>query len=1002
MPWSSVGNHMSQTGNSARESKPACALCIGTAIAGTLLLAPPARNTVVAQTSAAPAVRVVRDFRFSSRVWPSDLDRDGITDLISSSAVTFSNGVPSGVVQVATGRGDGTFNAPVQSSFKGSVLGAADFNGDGNTDVIAVSTFTSGSGSSFVILPGQGTTALGAPRTVGPAFEAMFALSADMNGDGKRDVITEGSGGVAIYPGNGDFTFGTPATLEDFNGPIEGIIADFNGDGKRDLAIANFANSVSIFLNQGALLFSAADISFREQVTDVTVADVNGDGRIDLLVSAGRFEEGSGFGDGFVFMVPGNGNGTFGTPVEYPVAIGPQQIVVGDFNRDGITDVATGNKSSFHRDDGAFPSWKTWDSVSILRGVGNGSFTGPWNFSVGDQARSDPSDAEDDRYRNTLTSLNTSDLNRDGATDLIASWGAVLLNIAAVSNRPPVVNAGPDELLQNTRETVIRPAASDPDDDMLSWEIRDETGRLILTYPNALYQELHPGANTITVTVDDGHGHRATDSVVYTVESTDPPQVGVDNPSSNTVMPAAPFTIRWTATPGGNPIARFDVFASSNNAATFTAIAECSGLGPAVRQCVWQHPAPPSNQSRIKVTVTDTAGRSSDGLSGPFTVLDESGNTLPSGWQQADIGNVGAAGSAGFDGLRWTVSGSGADIWNTADEFRFAYHPLPNAFEIETRVETVQNVHPWTKAGVMVRTSLDANAPQASIFVTPGNGVSFQRRKSTAATSLATTRTGIVAPVWLRLTGLNGTIRGYYRKNLTDRWTLVGQDTIANYPSPFDVFVGLAVTSHADGTLARATFSNLRAGPLPDWVGARAIGSNTASAVYDGTDYAITARGPDIWGVGDAFAYFWTGTAAEPPDTTIIARVVSIDNTHEWAKSGLMFRESLDPGARHIFAMVTPGKGVSLQYRAQISGQTAVAASAPGVAPRWLKLQRSGNTFTASYSIDGVAFVQFGVVTVDLSIPCAVGLAHTTHNNSVAGTARFDNVQLIQPGFQSQ
>ncbi len=213
----------------------------------------------------------------------------------------------------------------------------------------------------------------------------------------------------------------------------------------------------------------------------------------------------------------------------------------------------------------------------------------------------------------------------------------------------------------------------------------------------------------------------------------------------------------------------------------------------------------------------------------------------------------------------------------------------------------------------MVRTDVTANASHASIFVSPGKGVSFQRRKTAGGISLATTRAGISAPVWLRLTGLNGVIRGYYRKNLTDRWTLVGQDTIANYTQ---ASVGLAVTSHADGTLATATFSKLRTGALPDWVGARAIGSNTASVVYDGTDYALTARGPDIWGVGDAFAYFWTGTAAEPPDTTIIARVVSIDNTHEWAKSGLMFREALVPGSKHVFVMVTPGKGVSLQVPA--------------------------------------------------------------------------------------
>jgi hypothetical protein len=115
-----------------------------------------------------------------------------------------------------------------------------------------------------------------------------------------------------------------------------------------------------------------------------------------------------------------------------------------------------------------------------------------------------------------------------------------------------------------------------------------------------------------------------------------------------------------------------------------------------------------------------------------------------------------------------------------------------------------------------------------------------------------------------------------------------------------------------------------------------------------------------------------------------------------------MFRESLQPGSRHVFATVTPGKGLSLQYRPQTGGQSFIAASAAGVAPRWLKLQRSGNTFTAWHSIDGVSFIQFGSIATQMEATITVGLAHTTHNNSLAGTARFDNVQVIPPGFQSQ
>ena len=527
-----TGNRLSLLGKVSRGSMLTTSKCVAAIVLGIIVFALASGKTTMAQSSNAPAVRVLRDFRLDQKVWPADLNRDGVTDLISSSATTFSGGTASGGnLQVSTGKGDGTFNTPVQSSFRGFVLGAADFNGDQKVDVIASSVLTV-DGSSFVLLPGTGTTTLGAPVVLAPVPDTAFAfaLSADFNGDGKRDLVVPDNGGVVIYPGNGDFTFGTPATLPDANVPIEGIVADFNGDGRRDLAIVNMFSSLSIFLNQGSLLFSAADISMppgggERPVTDATVADVNGDGRIDLLVSAGRAEEiFFGPGAGFVLVMPGNGDGTFGTPVEYPVARGPLQIVAGDFNRDGVTDIVTGNQSSFARDDCAAPSRKTWDSVSILTGRGNGTFTGPWNFSIGDQGRSDPNDPDDDRYRNTLTSLNTSDLNGDRSTDLIASHGAVLLNIAATPNRAPVADAGPDTVLFNTHETVLRPMASDADNDMLTWELRDETGAGISNYPNYCYQQLHIGDNTITVTVDDGHGHRVSDTVVYTVVSTDSTQ----------------------------------------------------------------------------------------------------------------------------------------------------------------------------------------------------------------------------------------------------------------------------------------------------------------------------------------------------------------------------------------------------------------------------------------------------------------------------------------------
>ena len=150
-------------------------------------------------------------------------------------------------------------------------------------------SFQTDDSSSFVVLPGTGTTTLGAPVPIAPVPDTFFAfaLSADFNGDGRRDLVVPDNGGVTVYPGNDDFTFGTPATLTDPSIPIEGIVADFNGDGRRDLAIANMLSSLSIFLNQGSLLFTASDISVGREVSDATAGDVNGDGRTDLLVIRG-------------------------------------------------------------------------------------------------------------------------------------------------------------------------------------------------------------------------------------------------------------------------------------------------------------------------------------------------------------------------------------------------------------------------------------------------------------------------------------------------------------------------------------------------------------------------------------------------------------------------------------------------------------------------------------------------------------------------------------------
>ena len=142
------------------------------------------------------------------------------------------------------------------------------------------------------------------------------------------------------------------------------------------------------------------------------------------------------------------------------------------------------------------------------------------------------------------------------------------------------------------------------------------------------------------------------------------------------------------------------------------------------------------------------------GSSVHITIAPQRGG-VPYPWQHQDIGAVAKAGTTTFSNGVFSVSGSGADIWGTADELQYAYLSDPSGGGLtilEAHVDSVQNVAPWTKAGLMYRAGNTPGSPQASIFVTPGKGIAFQRRLTNNGTSVSTSGPLITAPVWLRLT----------------------------------------------------------------------------------------------------------------------------------------------------------------------------------------------------------------------------------------------------------
>jgi beta-lactam-binding protein with PASTA domain/regulation of enolase protein 1 (concanavalin A-like superfamily) len=195
---------------------------------------------------------------------------------------------------------------------------------------------------------------------------------------------------------------------------------------------------------------------------------------------------------------------------------------------------------------------------------------------------------------------------------------------------------------------------------------------------------------------------------------------------------------------------------------------------------------------------------------GPAVVADP---TLPAPWLTEDVGFVGVAGAASLAASTGTysVSGAGADIWGSADAFRYVYQPLTGDGQIIARVASVQNTAAWVKAGVMIRADLTPGAPQGMMMVTPGKGSNFQRRLLAGGTSIGTAGAVVSAPRWVKLTRSGNTITAFESANGTT-WSTVGTATIA---LPATAFIGLAVSSHSATTRATATFQQVSIGPLP-------------------------------------------------------------------------------------------------------------------------------------------------------------------------------------------
>jgi regulation of enolase protein 1 (concanavalin A-like superfamily) len=178
-----------------------------------------------------------------------------------------------------------------------------------------------------------------------------------------------------------------------------------------------------------------------------------------------------------------------------------------------------------------------------------------------------------------------------------------------------------------------------------------------------------------------------------------------------------------------------------------------------------------------------------------------------SAWSSQDIGAVAAAGSSDTVGAGFVVAGSGADIWDGADQFRFTFQSWNGDGSITARVTRLDDTSGWAKAALMFRTALTDSSAQAMMCVSAEHGTALQYRTAAHGSSDSSQPSeGLFAPTWLRVVRAGNTFTGYASSDGAT-WVERGSVTIAGLPAA--IYVGLAVTSHNNGVLCTANFDNV-------------------------------------------------------------------------------------------------------------------------------------------------------------------------------------------------
>ncbi|HET7675716.1 MAG TPA: FG-GAP-like repeat-containing protein [Gammaproteobacteria bacterium] len=481
----------------------------------------------------------------------------------------------------ATADADGTVHG-----FLANDMATADFDGDGRPDIV---TASAGDGS-FSLLLNSGEGGFKAPLVHALPVGGLASIAAaDVNGDGKADVLVPGDDGTLYtWLGDGAGGFASPVTSTAASGTVNDIaIGDINGDGKQDAVLAAWgADEAQLCEGDGTGKFTCSDSLFVPQSEGVALVDLNGDGKADLVASS-DYDTGSGYitgvflGDGAgnftlsaglattgvnsdgsprydaprgiavgdvngddkpdivvgtdgatAYLFEGNGDGTFGSGTAITTDLSesgsPRAVALDDVNGDGVLDIIAGNDSE--------------STVAVVLGNGDGTFKAPLVYASGaNNAGVAVADMDGDGQPD-IVALN------GRANDVVSSTVSVYLHNHAPAVKSLELKTSQDTAVAGTLEVAdaeqngyTLAVATKPAHGTVSG-LQANSGAFTYTPAKG-----YTGADSFTVTASDGMNTSAATAVKVTVQAVAPPDDGSgdntgggsDNGSGNDNTPPA-------------------------------------------------------------------------------------------------------------------------------------------------------------------------------------------------------------------------------------------------------------------------------------------------------------------------------------------------------------------------------------------------------------------------------------------------------------------------------